>query len=213
MNELLSLRTLAVVTALMVPLFTLASPAWLRLAGMGPAWAVLWLLPWALAEGRRAGLLGALAMGLMLDSLHSGPVSLIPGLLLLGWWWGRIGRRLGGLNYSFSIGLLALVGTALLNLTLLLQWLVLAWHAQGAMPSLAEGMASISPLLQHAGPPATALAKPLWNWRDLASVGSAMLVSQTLITGLLAPLLCSLQLMLWRQLGSGSRSSPGRVGR
>ena len=213
MNELLSLRPMAVATALLVPLLTLASPAWLRLAGIGPAWAVLWLLPWALAEGRRAGLCGAIGVGLLVDALHPGPVSLVPGLLLLGWWWGRLGRRRGMIRHSFSLGLLALAGTALLNVSLLVQWLLISWHAQGAMPSLAEGMASVSPLLRLAGPPAAILALPLWGWRDLEAVGGTMLIAQTLLTALLAPLLCSLQLLLWRQLGAGLRPGPGASAR
>jgi rod shape-determining protein MreD len=212
-NELLALRPMALLTALLVPLLTLASPAWLRLAGIGPAWAVLWLLPWAMAEGRRAGLCGALGLGLLLDSLHPGPVSLVPGLLLLGWWWGRLGRRRGILRHSLSLGLLALIGTALLDLSLLLQWLLLSIHAQGEMPSLAEGMASVSPLLRQAGPPAAILALPLWNRSNLLAVGGTMLLAQTLLTALLAPLLCSLQLLLWRQLGAGIRSVPGAAAR
>ena len=208
MNTLFSLRPLAVLTALLVPLLTLAAPGWLRLAGMGPAWAVLWLLPWALAEGRRAALYAALALGLLLDSLHHGPVTLVPGLLLLAWWWGRLGRRQDPIERSFNLGLLALLGTALLNLTLLLQWTLLAWQAEGSVPAMAEGMASGSPLLRQAGPPAAILALPLWRWDDLADVGVHMLLAQTLITALLAPLFCSLLLLLWRQLGAGQRSQP-----
>jgi len=206
MNSLLSLRPLAMLTALLVPLLSLAAPGWLRLAGIGPAWAVLWLLPWALAEGRRAALYAALALGLLLDSLHPGPVTLLPGLLLLAWWWGRLGRRRDPIERSFSLGLLALLGTAALNLSLILQWLLIAWRAEGAVPAVAEGMASGSPLLRLAGPPAAILALPLWRWDDLAVVGVPLLLAQTLITALLAPLLCSLQLLLWRQLGAGQRS-------
>lgn len=208
MTGLLSLRPMAAATALLVPLLTLAAPGWLRLGGMAPAWAVLWLLPWALAEGRRAGIYGALAVGLMLDALHPGPVSLLPALVLLGWWWGQLGRRQDAVQGSFSVGLLALLGTALLNLSLLLQWALLAWRAARALPAVAEGMASASPLLPLAGPPAAILALPLWRWEDLGDVAGRMLVAQTLITALLAPWLCSLQLLLWRQLGAGLRASP-----
>jgi hypothetical protein len=163
------------------------------------------LLPWALAEGRRAALFGALALGLMLDSLHPAPLSLLPGLLLLALWWGGLRRRQEPIESSFSLGLLALFGTALLNLTLLLQWLLIAWRDEAAVPAVAEGMASGSPLLKLAGPPAPILALPLWRWDDLAAVGGTMLLAQTLITALLAPLICSLLLLLWRQPGGGQR--------
>ena len=208
MMGLLALRPMAVATALLVPLLTLAAPGWLRLGGMAPAWAVLWLLPWAVAEGRRAAIYGAVAVGLVLDALHPGPVTLLPGLVLLGWWWGHLGRRQDSIQASFSLGLLALLGTALLNLTLLLQWALISWRAVQALPAGAEGVASASPLLPLAGPPVALLALPLWRWEDLGDVAGRMLVAQTLITALLAPLLCSLQLLLWRQLGAGLRVSP-----
>ncbi len=208
MNGLLTLRPLALLTGLLVPLLTLAAPSWLRLAGIGPAWAVLWLLPWALSEGRRAALYGALALGLMLDSLHPEPLTLLPGLLLLAWWWGGLRARQEPIEGSFSIGLLALLGTALLNLTLLLQWLLIGWRAAGAVPAVAEGMAGGSPLQRQVGPPAEILALPLWRWDDLASVGGTMLLAQTLITALLAPLVCSLLLLLWRQFGGAQRPLP-----
>lgn len=208
MNGLLSLQPLALLTGLLVPLLTLAAPGWLRLAGIGPAWAVLWLLPWALAEGRRAALFGALALGLMLDGLHPAPLTLLPGLLLLAWWWGGLRARQESMESSFSLGLLALLGTALLNLTLLLQWLWVGWRTGGAVPAVADGMASGSPLLKQTGPPAAILALPHWRWDDLASVGGTMLLAQTLITALLAPLVCSLLLLLWRQLGGGPRPLP-----
>lgn len=206
MNALLSLQPPALLTALLVPLLTLAAPGWLRLAGIGPAWSVLWLLPWALAEGRRAALVGALALGLMLDGLHPAPLTLLPGLLLLAWWWGGLRSRQEPIESSFSLGVLALAGTALLNLSLLLQWLLLTWWADGAVPAVAEGMASGSPLLKLAGPPAAILAQPVWRWDDLASVGGTMLLAQTLLTALLAPLVSSLLLLLWRQFGGGPRS-------
>jgi len=172
----LARRPWCLASGLLVPLLTLAAPGWLTLAGVGPAWAVLWLLPWALVEGGRSGLLAGLALGLLLDALrdglHGAGASLIPGLMLLGWWWGRLGRRGTPIERSFSLGLLALLGTLLLDLSLLAQW---------------------------------ALAAPGRSWDDLASAGLHVLLAQTLLTALLAPMLCSLQLLLWRQLTSAWR--------
>ena len=36
----------------LVPWLTLVGPNWISLTGIGPCWAVLWLLPWALEEGQ-----------------------------------------------------------------------------------------------------------------------------------------------------------------
>jgi len=152
-----------VASALLVPLLTLASPGLLKLAGVSPSWAVLWLLPWALVDGPLSGALAGLALALLLDGLHPGPLSQLPGLVLLGWWWGRVGRATR-IRRSFSLGLLALLGCGLLGATLALQQV------------LAQGL----------------------GWEPVA-VGHTLL-AQSLITGLLAPILCSLQLLLWRRL-------------
>ena len=153
-------------TVLVVPLLVLAAPPPLQLAGVPPSWPVLWLLPWALVDGPFSGALLGGVLALLLDGLHPGPLTQLPVLVLLGWWWGRLGRRAPPIERSFNLGLLALLGTALLGAFL---WLQQLWWG---LPSAAA--------------PRTLLA-------------------QTLLTGLLAPMLCSLQLLLWRQLAPGLR--------
>ena len=188
----LSRQPVFLATALLVPWFTLASPAWLKLAGVSPAWSVLWLLPWALVEGPVWGAVAGLGLGLLVDSLHSGPVTLVPGLALLGWWWGRLGRKGRPIQRSFSLGLLALLGSLVLGLSLMLQWGLLWGLARRAAGSLA---AELQPAL---------LALPGWSWEDLGGAGLQALLAQTLLTALLAPMLCSLQLLFWRQLLAGA---------
>jgi rod shape-determining protein MreD len=150
-------------TGLLVPLLTLASPAFLKIAGVAPSWAVLWLLPWALVDGPASGAIAGLCLGLVLDGLHLGLVSEVPVLMLLGWWWGRIGRRGVPIERSYNLGLLALLGALLLGASVLLQL-----HWAGQLP--------------------------------LVEAGLHTLVAQSLITGLLAPLLCSLLLLRWRRI-------------
>jgi rod shape-determining protein MreD len=147
-----------VASALLVPWFSLGTPDWLKLAGVAPAWAVLWLLPWALVDGPVSGTLAGLGVGLMQDALHPGPLSTLPALVLLGWWWGRLGRR-SRIQRSFNLGLLALLGSALLAGSLILQ-------------------------------------QRLWQLQDPAAWHT--LLAQSLLTAVLAPVLCSLQLRLWR---------------
>ncbi len=150
-------------TGLAVPLLTLVSPAFLKIAGVAPSWAVLWLLPWALVDGPAPGAIAGLCLGLVLDGLHLGLASEVPVLMLLGWWWGRIGRRGVPIERSYNLGLLALLGALLLGASVLLQ---LRWSGQW-------------PLLE---------------------AGLHTLVAQSLITGLLAPVLCSLLLLRWRRI-------------
>jgi hypothetical protein len=187
----LSRQPLFAATVLVVPWLTLASPAWLKLSGVPPAWAVLWLLPWALVEGRFWGGFAGLGLGLLLDSLHPGPVSLLPGLTLLGWWWGRLGQGGRPIQGSLNLGLLALVGSFALGLSLMLQWAVLSPISRRAAVGVAG---EVQPAL---------LALPGWNWEDLGGAGLHALLAQTLLTALLAPMLCSLQLLLWRQILAG----------
>jgi hypothetical protein len=91
---------------------------------------------------------------------------------------------------SFSLGLLALLGTLGVDLSLMLQWALRS--SLGAGGHLSGGGID----------PAT-LAQPGWHLDDLAGAGLHVLLARTLLTALLAPVLCSLQLLLWRQQGGG----------
>ena len=157
-------QPICVASALLVPILQLASPAWLNLDGVPPSWAVLWLLPWSLVDGPLAGAISGAAIGLVLDGLSLGDVTQVPALVLMGWWWGRIGRRGSPIQRSLNLGLLAWIGSLILGLSVWIQWLLLG-ETEGLMQSWA---------LQ------TTLA-------------------QALITGLLAPLVGSWQLLLWRR--------------
>ena len=157
-------QPICVASALLVPILQLASPAWLNLDGVPPSWAVLWLLPWSLIDGPLAGAISGAAIGLVLDGLSLGDVTQVPALVLMGWWWGRLGRRGPPIQRSLNLGLLAWIGSLILGLSVWIQWLLL-----GATEGLMQSWA-----LQ------TTLA-------------------QALITGLLAPLVGSWQLLLWRR--------------
>jgi len=189
---LLSRQLWCLASVLLVPLLTLASPAPLKLAGVGPAWAVLWLLPWALVDGPVSGLLAGVAAGLLVDGLQPGLVSQWPALMLLGLWWGRLGRGGPPLERSFSLGLLAMLGCLLLDLSLMLQWLLASVLGRGEGRLGGEGIDT------------ALLAQPGWHLQDLGQAGLQVLLARMLVTGLLAPVLCSLQMVLWRQVVGGA---------
>jgi len=157
-------QPICVASGLLVPLISLAAPSWLSLGGVLPSWAVLWLLPWALVDGPVSGVIAGAAMGLILDGLNVGDASQVPALMLLGWWWGRLGRRGRPIQRSLNLGLLAWIGTMLIGLSLWAQLLVL-----GVDAPLAQAFAL------H-----TCLA-------------------QGLMTGLMAPMIGSWQLLIWRR--------------
>ena len=157
-------QPICVASALLVPLLQLVAPSWLALDGVGPSWAMLWLLPWALVDGPVSGGIAGAALGFVLDGLSLGDVSQVPALVLMGWWWGRLGRRGAPIQRSLSIGLLAWIGTLVLGLSL---WLQL---------QLMESSAAF-----------------LQGWALHTTL------SQALVTGLLAPLVGSWQLLIWRR--------------
>ena len=157
-------QPICVASALLVPFLQLSAPAWMNLDGVPPSWAILWLLPWSLVDGPLAGAISGAAIGLVLDGLSLGEVTQVPALVLMGWWWGRLGRRGPPIQRSLNLGLLAWIGSLIMGLSLWIQWLLL-----GASEALIQSWA-----LQ------TTLA-------------------QALITGVLAPLVGSWQLLLWRR--------------
>jgi rod shape-determining protein MreD len=111
-------------SVLLVLFLSLASPWWLKLQGVPPSWAVLWLLPWAVVEGPWAGALAGFGIGVLLDSLQAPGPTAVPVLVLLGLWWGQFVSARRPLERSTTLGLLALLGTLLLNgsYALQLQW-------------------------------------------------------------------------------------------
>ncbi len=119
-----SLRVIFVGSFLGVPLLSLASPNWLLLQGVGPSWSVIWLLPWSLAHGPLRGALAGFYLGLILDAINHGGVTEVPVLMILGFWWGRIGRFGWPLQISFNLALLAWIGSALLSLSFWVQMLL-----------------------------------------------------------------------------------------
>lgn len=163
-------QPLCVASALVVPMVTIASPSWLAIDGVGPCWAVLWLLPWALVDGPVSGAVAGASVGLVLDGLSQDQMTQVPALLVLGWWWGRLGRRAGVVQRSLNLGFLAWLGALIVGLTVLAQFLL--------------GVES-----EH--------AQMLVRW------GLQTLACQVLITGILAPLLVSLQLLIWRRRALG----------
>ncbi len=116
--------------AFLVPFMTLAAPSWLTLSGIGPSWVVLWLLPWSLEYGPFSGALAGLYLGLVLDGISLDGATHIPVLIALGFWWGCIGRRGPLIDRSLILGLLALIGSVLVGLSL---WVQIVFFQESAL--------------------------------------------------------------------------------
>ncbi len=166
-NELivrLTKRGICAFSGLIVPWLTFAAPTWLSLSSIGPCWAVLWLLPWALEEGQFSAVIAGLCLGLVLDGISLDGTSQIPILMALGFWWGHFGKRGGQIERSLNLGLLAWIGTAAFGLSLWIQIVIM--QPQGDLT---------------------------YAW------GLKTLLSQSIITSLLAPMVCSWLLLFWRK--------------
>ena len=112
-----------------VPLLTLISPSWLSIAGVAPRWAELWLLPWALEEGPLSGILGGFCLGILLDSINLAGSTQIPSLMILGFWWGLLGKKKEFTYQIFSLGLLAWLGSLFSGLLI---WFQHLFHVKGS---------------------------------------------------------------------------------
>ncbi len=160
-------RYFCVASALFVPLLTLMGPGWLNISGVGPDWAVLWLLPWALVDGSLSAVIAGLFLGLILDGISVSDISQVPALMVLGFWWGYIGRYGSADERSFlNLAILAWLGSALNGVSLLIQI-----HLGLNQPSL----------------------EVLMSW------GLYTLFAQSIVTALLAPLVCLFLLKWWKR--------------
>ncbi len=153
-------------TALAVPLLTFLAPKWLSISGIGPSWAVLWLLPWALVMGPVSASIAGLCLGLVVDGIAIGQITQVPVLIGLGFWWGRLGRRGPRIERSLNLGLLALIGAFVVGLSVWIQNFFLS-------------LKNFAPFLIA------------WGFHTL--------LCQAVITGLLAPIICSLLLIFFRK--------------
>tara|TARA_Y100001968_G_scaffold105292_2_gene95169 strand:+ start:923 stop:1420 length:498 start_codon:yes stop_codon:yes gene_type:complete len=158
-------RQFFLISLFLVLFLEFINPKWLTLFGLGPSWAVLWLLPWALQNGQLAGLYSGLCIGLLLDGIILEGITQIPVFCFLGFWWGRLGSRTLEFNRIFSLGILAWLGTVIYGMSILCQNYIL--H-------------SIN----------------LFDW------GMVNIFSQSILTGLLAPVFCSRMLIFMQQNSS-----------
>ena len=110
---------------LLVPFLTLISPSWLSIGGIGPRWEQLWLLPFALEEGPLNGLFAGFCLGLILDGLNLNGSSQIPALVILGYWWGVLGRKNKYSDSIFQLGLFAWVGALFSGISIWVQQMFL----------------------------------------------------------------------------------------
>jgi len=93
-------KKLSIALFIFIPIIFLCHPNWFGFFGIQPYWPLFWLLPWAMLNGSIHGLIYGLFLGLILDSITlNSNFTQIPGLVLCGFWFGRIKE-----NSDFWVG-------------------------------------------------------------------------------------------------------------
>ena len=113
MNKFLS-KNFSILLFLLVPIIFLWHPNWLGLVGVQPYWPLLWLLPWSMINGSINGIIFGLFLGLILDSVTlDSNFTQIPGLILCGFFFGRVKLHNDILVGHFRYGLICSFGSFL----------------------------------------------------------------------------------------------------
>ncbi len=102
---------LSLISFLLIPLVIFWNPSWLSLMGHQAYWPIFWLLPWALIHGPIKSMLMGFVLGFILDTINADLYTQIPGLILCGFWFGKVGR-INQFNYTpLQFGLTAAIGS------------------------------------------------------------------------------------------------------
>ena len=153
-------KQLSFISFLFIPIVYFWDPNWLEFFGVQPYWPLFWLLPWSMIYGSIDGLIVGLFLGLILDSISPDrSFTQIPGLILCGIWFGKLGISSNVFIRHFSNGLICSIASFLCGSLYLFQ--ILINNLSG-------------------------------NSISLYYLSIKNIFAQVFITGLLAPLLCSL---------------------
>ncbi len=115
-------KKLDIVLLIFIPIIFLWHPNWLGFLGVQPYWPLFWLLPWSIINGPVNGLIFGLFLGLILDSLTlDSNFTQIPGLILCGFWFGRVKLNSNVLVGHFRYGLICSFGSFLCGTIYFLQ--------------------------------------------------------------------------------------------
>ena len=117
-------KNLFIISFIFIPIIFLWHPNWLGLMGAQPYWPLFWLLPWSMVNGPFYGFIVGLFLGLILDAIHPGSFTQMPGLILCGWWFGRLKPCSIFWVDHFRYGLICFIGSFICGTFYYLQILV-----------------------------------------------------------------------------------------
>jgi len=115
---------LSLISFLIIPLVIFWNPSWLSLMGAQAYWPIFWLLPWALIHGPFKSVLIAFLLGFMLDTINADLYTQIPGLMICGFWFGKVGSLNQFNNSPLQLGLTAAIGSLICGVIYICQMFV-----------------------------------------------------------------------------------------
>ena len=115
-------KKLSLICFIFIPIIFLWHPSWLGFLGIQPYWPLFWLLPWSMINGSINGLIFGLFLGIILDSITlDSSFTQIPGLILCGFWFGKIKVHSDFFVGHFRYGLICSLGSFLCGTLYFLQ--------------------------------------------------------------------------------------------
>ena len=103
----------------------ITSPIWLKVNGISPCWPVILLLPFSLKNPPWKAAIASFLLGIFVDSFTISDVSYIPSLFLLSLAWSRYGLHNKKIELFLNIGLMAILGTAFVGISIWVQKIIL----------------------------------------------------------------------------------------
>ena len=102
---------LSLISFFIIPFVIFWNPSWLSLMGYQAYWPIFWLLPWALIHGPFKSMWVGFLLGFILDTINADPYTQILGLMICGFWFGKVGSLNQFRNSSLHFGLTAAIGS------------------------------------------------------------------------------------------------------
>ena len=125
-------KYLSLISFLILPVVIFWNPSWLSLMGYQAYWPIFWLLPWAIIHGPYKAMLFGFLLGFTLDTLNADLYTQIPGLMICGFWFGKIGSFSQFNNTPLQFGLIAAIGSLICGIIYFCQIVFL--HSKGNSP-------------------------------------------------------------------------------
>ena len=121
-------KYLSLFSFLIIPFLIVWNPPWLSLMGFQAYWPIFWLVPWSLIHGSFNAMLTGFLLGFILDTVNADLYTQIPGLMICGFWFGKVGNLNQFKNTPLQFGLIAAIGSLICGLIYFAQMVVhLLW--------------------------------------------------------------------------------------